>query len=818
LQPRDALIKILLRLQKIMNGLLQDLRISFRVLSKSPGITAIAILALALGIGANTATFSGVRALVLNPLPFHDLDRVVRVWDTDPKHGFSMNMVSAGDYLDWRERSRSFTHLAAFNVWGGNITGTGEPERLQGAMVSPDLFPLLGLAPLLGRTFDRVAEQPGNDNVVVLSHGLWQRRYASDPSIVGRTISMNDRPFAVVGVMPREFEFPTGAELWVPLSFTAQNIAMRSGRYLFVVGRLRDGISIEQANSEMSAIAGDLGRTYPADQDHGVFTRRVREVTNMVTDRFVLVSFAAAAFVLLLGCANVTNLQLAQATARLREAAVCSALGASRWRIARQLLIENIILGCASGALGVLLGWWMLRLERASIPAQVYKWVAGLQALDVNPQVVIFSAVASVIAGVLCGLAPAWRMTVQQRLADALKEGRGAGEGAGHGRLRSALVVAEVALAAVLLVAAGLLVGAFNHMAQLHVGFDPRNLLTMQVTAPKAYREPEALRQYYKDVLTRVRALPQVRHAAAGNDGGVGINAFHISGQPTAQPGEPPPDLRLVTTGFFEAMGLPLIVGRTFTEQDAAQTPRTSLVISESVARYFWKAPGHPIGATAEIRPYAFPQFTIVGIVGDTRDWFTAAPDRTVYVLNDQMPQWGLQLAVRTYGDPVKALAAVRAQARGGDNSLAIYDAKTMEQQFDEELSGVRISTWMMSVFAAIALVLAASGVYGVVSYSVARRTHEIGVRMALGASGSEVLHHIIAQALRPVLTGAALGLPAAMALTRLMSSALYGVVELTPVTFIGVGLILVLSAVIAGYIPARRATKVDPTVALRYE
>jgi predicted permease len=810
---------LLLRVErKTMGGLIQDLRFGARTLTKAPGTTAVAVLALALGIGANTTTFSGVRALVLNPLPFRDLDRIVRVWDSDPKHGFVMNMVSAGDYHDWREQSRSFARLAAFNVWNGNLTGSGDPERLQGAVVSPDLFPLLGMDPLLGRTFDRTAEQPGSDDVVVLSYGLWQRRFGSDRNIVGRTILLNERSHTVTGVMPRDFDFPIGTELWVPLTLTAQSLAARDGRHLFVVGRLADGVSVEQTHAEMDAIASELGRIHQADQGHGVLIRRIREVTNAVTNRVVLVGFAAAAFVLLLGCANVTNLQLARVNARMREAAIRAAIGASRWRITRLLLIENVLLASLGGALGALLGWWALDLQRASIPPQVYKWVAGLRAMDVNPGVLLFSAGAAVIAGVLCGLAPAWRAARQHGLANELKAGRSTGEGAGRGHLRTALVIAEVSLATVLLVAAGLLVGAFRHMAQLNVGFNPASLLTMQMTAPKAFREPEATRQYYADVLARIRALPQVRAAAAGNSGGVGIRSFQITGQEPARPGDPPPDLRLVTAGFFEAMGLPLIKGRVFTQQDAETIPRSSLIISESVARHRWQSAGDPIGANAAIEPYDFPQFTIIGIVGDTRDWFTGAPEPTVYVLNDQMPQWSLQLVVRTTGDPAKALGAVLSQAQGLDRTQPIYDAKTMEQLFDEQLSGVRLSAWMMSVFAMIALVLAASGVYGVVSYSVARRTHEIGIRMALGAAATDVRRQIVREALLPAFVGITLGTAAALALTRIMSSVLYGVVALEAATFAGVGLLLAASAFVAGYLPARRASSIDPITALRDE
>jgi len=438
--------------------------------------------------------------------------------------------------------------------------------------------------------------------------------------------------------------------------------------------------------------------------------------------------------------------------------------------------------------------------------------------MDVNPGVLLFSAGAAVIAGVLCGLAPAWRAARQQRLAEALKAGRSSGEGAGRGRLRMALVIAEVSLATVLLVAAGLLVGAFRHMAQLDVGFNPANLLTMRMTVPRAFREAEATRQYYADTLTRVRALPQVRAAAAGDSGSVGIRSFQITGQAPARPGDPPPRLRLVTTGFFEAMGLPLIQGRVFAQRDTETRPRSSLVISESVARRRWQSPGYPVFAKATIEPYDFPQFTIIGIVGDTRDWFTGEPEPTVYVLNDQMPQWSMQLVVRTAGDPAKALAAVQAQAQGGDRTQPVYDAKTMDQLFDEELSGVRLSAWMMSVFAMIALVLAASGVYGVVSYSVARRAREIGIRMALGAEAADVRRRVVAEAMLPAVAGIALGTAAAVALTRIMSSVLYGVVALEAGTFAGVGLLLAASALVAGYLPARRASSIDPITALRDE
>ncbi len=800
-----------------MNGILKDIRFSIRVLSKSPGATAVAVLALALGIGANTVTLSTVRSLVLFPLPFHDLDRIMRVWDTDQARGFTQNMVSKGDYLDWRERSRTFEYLAAFNVASGNLTGAGEPQRIEGAVVSADLFPLLGMKPLLGRTFDRTAEQPGAA-VVVLSQGLWERSFGADPGIIGRTLSMDQVPFTILGVMPRDFDFPIGAEFWAPLTFTPRDLTARGGRSLFVAGRLKNGVSAQQATAEMSAIARELGQSHREDQGHGVVIRPIREVTNTVTSRFVLVGFAAAAFVLLLGCVNVTNLQLARTTARLHESAVRAALGATRWRIARQVLIENVLLASAAGAVGAVLGAWSLQLERASVPAQVYKWVAGLRSMTISPTILVCTAAASVLAGLLCGLGPAWRASSQWGAATALKQGRGSEAAVGRRGQGSSLVIAEVALAAVLLIAAGLLVATFRRIAVLDVGFNPANLLTMRMNVPWASRGIETTRRFYADVLDRVRALPGVAAAGATNGGYASINSFHISGQPFSEPGEPPPDMQLVTPGFLEALGLPLIKGRTFTADDAAHKPRTALVITASVARRFWKSSGDPIGTNATVEPYDFPTFTIVGIVGDTKDWFTGAPDQTIYVLNDEMPQWSFQLAVRTNGDPRKALPAVRAQAQSIDRTQPVYDAKTMEQVFDEQLSGVRLSAWMMGVFALVALVLAASGVYGVISYSVARRTHEIGIRLALGAEASEVCHHIVARAMRPVLAGIALGSVAALAVARLMSSALYGVVALDPKAFAGGLLLLAVSGFVASYVPAHRASSVDAIVALREE
>lgn len=801
-----------------MSQFSQDLRYGARILFKTPGVTLVAVVALALGIGANTVMFTGVNAILLSPLPFEGLDRIVRVWDTDLKHGATRLMVSGADFLEWRDQSKSFEDIAAYRDWSVNLTGVDDPERLQGCAVLPSFFGVLGMPPQMGRVFSPSEEQPGNDQVVVISYGLWKRRFAADSKIVGKSLLLNGNPYVVTGVMPPDFDYPLGTEVWKPLAVDGRN--NRNARNLFVLARLKQDVSIGQARAEMSAIARRLARQYPVTNAyHGVRIRPVRESINKTPGRFVLILMTAAGFVLLLACANVANIQLARMTSRRKEMAVRATLGASRWRIGRQILVESLLLTGLGAGLALVVAVWGVDLTRASIPAQVYKWIHGLRHMELDGTVLAFTVGIATLASLLCGAVPALQVS-RRNLSETLKEGGRSTALTGEQRsLRNPLVVAEVALALVLLVGAGLMVKVFRQVMSFDVGFNPQNLLTMSISLPGTkYREPDSIRAFYDRVLEQLRARPEVESAGATNSGSAAMQDFRIEGHPAPPLGESLPGVELVSSGYFAAMDIPVLRGRPILAQDGAAKGAPVAVISETVFHRYWQELEDPIGARIHIGGYGFPPLTVVGVAGDLKDWFSGERQPVVYLPDALTPEPSMMLVIRTRGDPTTFAGAARAQIASVDRDLPVYDVKTMEQSLNEQTSGVRLSAQMMGVFAVIALLLAATGIYGVMSYSVAQRSHDIGVRMALGAEAKDVLRLVLGQALKLAATGLAIGAGAAFALTRLMSSVLYGVVALDVFTFASFAFLLCGTALLAGYIPARRATKAGPMKALRYE
>jgi len=799
--------------------MLRNLRYALRQHTRAPAVTAVAVVALGLGIGANSVCFTFINSLLLHPLPFRDLGSLVRVWQTYPQRGFTHDMVSAPDFLDWREQARSFAHLAAFSGWDANLTGVDEPERLEGFAVSADFFPALGMPPLLGRTFTRAEEQPGNNQVVILSHGFWQRRFASDPQIIGRTISLNGLHYAVVAVMPPDFDFPLSTDVWCPLLLGPEQRAVREARYLFVLGRLAPGHTLDQARAEMDSIAAGLASQYPrTNGGRGVRIQTIRSVINQVTDRFTMVLMAAAGFVLLLACANVANIQLSRVLSRQKEMALRATLGAGRWHVIRQMMTESALLAGAGAVAGLLLASWDISIFPATIPPEVFKWVPGMKHVKVDGTVLAFSAGLALLTAILCGIAPALQACRRVDLGEALKEGGRIAAGGERHPLRKALVAAEVALALLLLVAAGLMVKTFRGMMVFDLGYQPRHLLTLSTSLPAAhYGNPARVRAFYEQSVEHIGRLPQV--IAAGSSGGDAmLSDFRVVGQPPREAREAPPGMQLVTGDYLTAMGIPILAGRAITSADGGAAPKPVAVISDSVARRYWGSTARALGGRFEARGYQFPVFTVVGVSGDLKEWFSKERQSTIYLPCALMPQFNASFAIRTRGNPADVAPAVREAIHKLDREQPVYDLTTGEKFLDAQTSGVRAAAGMMSVFAAIALLLAVTGIYGVVSYAVAQRTHEIGIRLALGAQPAGVLRMVILQALRIAAAGLAIGLVAAFLLTHAMASALYGVISLDVFTFAGFAVLLAAAAGFAAWLPARRATRIDPMQALRYE
>jgi putative ABC transport system permease protein len=810
-----------------MEAILQDLRHAGRMLFNKPGFAALAVIALALGIGANSAIFSVVNAVLLRSLPYDAPERLAMVWGTTPQADRAS--VSPADFLDYRERNEVFEQVAAFTAGGFTLTGAGDPEQIRGARVSADFFSVLGARPAAGRAFRAEDDEPGAGRVVVFSQKLWQRRFNSDEGIIGKSVNLNGQSFTVVGIMPAEFQFTvpgifrSPAELWTPSALVKDNTT-RGNRYLRVIGRLKPGVSLERAQADLAAIAGQLQQEYPGT-NKGMGVRLVglhEQIVGNVRPA-LLILLGTVAFVLLIACANVANLLLARAASRHKEIAIRMALGATRARLARQLITESMLLALIGGAFGILLALWgtdvLVSLSPANLPR--------VKEVGVDRYVLAFTLLISVLTGVLFGLAPALQAS-KPDLNEALKEGsRGSSENLGRGSLRRLLVIFEMAAALVLLIGAGLMVKSFLRLSEVNAGFDPRNVLTVTLSLPRAkYKEPRAQAAFFREAFERIEGLPGVESVGAINDLPLGGDrdsaAFAIEGRPAPPPGErPSTEWRLVNPDYFKAMSIPLLRGRAFTEDDAIDSPPV-VVINDSFARRFFPNED-PVGrriildlTISNATPVARE---VVGVAGDVRDLgLDAEPKPEVYApyLQETVPY--MALMVKAKADPAALGAAVRGEVSAIDKDQPISGIQGMEQVIKDSVGGRRFNMTLFAIFAAVALLLAAVGIYGVMAYSVTRRTHEIGIRMALGASSRDVLRLVLGQGMALALIGMVVGLAVSAALTRVMSSLLYEVSATDPLTFAAIPLLLAGVALLACYIPARRAMKVDPMVALRYE
>ncbi len=796
----------------------QDLRYAVRQLAKSPGTTGVAVLALALGIGANAGMLPYAAGIVLRPFPFPESDKIVALESIDLTQGTGSSLVSSADFFAWQDESASFERMAALAGTGGALGGVDEREQLRGNAVSRGFFPLLRVKPALGRAFLPAEFEPGYDGVIILAHGLWVRRFEGSASALGRVVQLDDRTYTIVGVMPRDFEFPLGAEYWAPLVMDARHSTWTKQRRWTVLARLKPGVSVAQASVEMGFIAARLAEDHPSTNE-GLSARVLRLAETGLGSRvrrWVVIMLAAAAFVLALACVNVSNLLLARATTRRHEMAVRSALGAGRLRIARLFVAEALLLSLLGGAAGVLLGAWSLSFGRATTPALVYRLVPGLGSARIDGTVLLAVTGLAILSGLGCGLFAAWRASRASALAAALAD-EGRGPIGGRVDLRRLLVVAEVALALVLLVGAGVMVRSYAEIVRFDSGLDPTNVLQMRVTLPGGrYGDSESIRRYSDDVVNRLEGIPGV--TAAGARAGVAVTDFRFVGQPPPPAGTRMPELQLVTSGFHEVVRLPLLKGRRFRQEDEIDGAAPVAIVSETVVRQFWKTGSDPIGATVVVPDHGLPPFRVVGVAGDVTDWYFREPLPTVYVLNAQMPQRSLQILARTRDDPMALAGRVRAEVQAVDPSQPIEHFRTMERDLWEQKSGLRMAATWMGAMGVVALLLATTGIYGVVAFSVARRRREMGVRMALGARPADVLRTVVGQSMRTTAVGMVVGGLAAFLLMQGMSRLLDGVVPLDATVFLGMGVVLMMSAALAAYLPARRAARIDPLVALRHE
>jgi putative ABC transport system permease protein len=806
---------------------IQDLRYGLRMLRKSPGFAVIAVLTLALGIGANTSIFSVVNAVLLQRLPIRSADRVVVIWVTNLAEGWSRVGPSGLDYLEWKEQNKSFEDLFLFEHGSGTVTGAGEPEQVTGLRVTTNFGDFFGIKPVLGRTF-RLDEAGARHNLAILSYGYWQRRFGSDPTVVGRGLTLNGERYTIIGVLPPYLAATFPSDVVVPFD---TDWVKRADSDLGVFGRLKPGVTINQASAEMSLLAERIGTERPERKGWSIVLVPLEAVRVEYVRPALLILLGAVAFVLLIACANVSNLMLTRAIARRREVTIRAALGAGRFRLMRQFLTESILLALAGGGLGLLLALWgtdlLLRAVPSRIPVPNAADVAVLPQVHLDGTVVVFTLAIALLTGVVFALAPAFQGT-RGNIAESLREdGRGSFSGVRGRRTRAALVVAEVALAFVLVVAASLMMKSFAHLLSMDLGFRPDNLLTLRIKLPNdapnsKYREPRQRSLAFQQFLKSVDALPGVRSAALSeivplSHDDMDMGAFAIRDVPPPPPGvRLTADFRDVSPSYFGTMGIPLRRGRDFTDHDNADAPFV-VIIDETLARHYFPNQD-PIGKHVLFSAAGRPR-EIVGVVGGVRDTgVDQQPRPTIYFPYPQAGDQTLSLVIRTFASPEAILPDIKNAIWAVDKDEPIFEVRTMDEIVSGLVSAPRLAFILLGIFAFLALALGAVGIYGVTSYAVSQRTHEIGVRLALGARHADVLKLVVGNGLRLALIGVAAGMLTALALTRFLTSILYGVRPSDPLTLAAVSCLLPAVAALASYIPARRASRVDPVRALRHE
>jgi len=804
----------------------QDVRYAFRMLLKSKGYTTVAVLALALGIGANTAIFSVADAFLLKPVALPDLGRLVMVMEKRPQQTSDWNTVAPANYSDWKRQSQSFSELSPFRWYEVNLTGSGDPERLQTVRAGANFFDLLGAKPMLGRTFLPEEEQDGKNQVAVLSYGLWQRRFGSDRGIAGKTIKLDGLSHVVIGVMDKKFNFPVSSELWVPWVMDPKESQVRGQHYLQIAARLKPGVSIGQASAEMTTIARRLAEQYPeTNRGWGAQVIPMRYfVTGDLTYSYTLMLMVAVGFVLLIACANVANLQFARGAARQREFAVRTALGANRWRVVRQLLTESVAVSLLGACIGLAIAEWGVDLILHYMPADIARYIAGWYEIQLDTRAFVFALAIAVASGIVSGLAPALQSS-KPDLNETLKEsGRGTSAGRSRQRVRSVLVVSELALSLVLLIGAGLMVKGTSALLAVNRPYAPERVLSIQLNlSDNRYKDRQQRAAFYDRALQQLSSVSEIESAAVATNLPYGQSGtrtlFNVEGRPLEKGEFRAAELETISADYFRLMRIPLREGRTLSERDSAEALPVA-VVSQSMVRRYWpgqSALGRRIKVGAEDSEN--PWLTIVGVVGEVRyDCFDKEPLPVLYRSYRQAATGSATLAIRSHGDPNRLIAAVRSQLAKVDPDQPLAEIKTLDRVMSDSVLGLSYVAVMMTVLGAIALVLSAVGVTGLMAYAVTERTHEIGVRLALGAQRNSVLRMLVGRGMLLAGIGLGIGFAGSFFLARLLSGLIFGVSATDWTTFGGVLAAMAAVALAASYIPARRAARLDPTIALRHE